>query len=64
MGNGKIGADTMSEPLEKALKSAKASLAIEGLQVTPEEEALIKEKLEGNITEEEFKRRVLEIISR
>ncbi|MBP1082163.1 MULTISPECIES: antitoxin VbhA family protein [Bacillus] len=50
--------------LEKAVRSAKASLAVEGLYVTAEEEALILEHLEGKITEEEFHKRALELINK
>lgn len=44
----------MSEKWEKAIKYAKATSAMEGLYITPEEEAFILSKLEGKITEEEF----------
>ncbi|MED4018562.1 antitoxin VbhA family protein [Sutcliffiella cohnii] len=44
----------MSEKWEKAIKYAKATNAIEGLYVTPEEEVLILSNLEGHITDEEF----------
>jgi len=54
----------MDERLEKALRSTKASLAIDGLCLRPEEEALIRENLEGKITDEEFKRRALELINK
>jgi hypothetical protein len=54
----------MDERLEKALRSTKATLAIDGLYLRPEEEALIKENLEGKITDEEFRRRVLELINK
>lgn len=57
----------MSRPLDKvqqAFNCAKASLAVEGLFITPEEEALVKERLEGKITENEFTRQVLEMINR
>ncbi|OFD48162.1 hypothetical protein BWGOE3_25140 [Bacillus mycoides] len=40
--------------LHKAFKAAKASLAIEGLTVTKEMEKIMKDKLRGNITMEEF----------
>jgi len=52
----------MSGNLSKAIRSAKASLAVEGQYLTPEEETLIKEKLEGQITDEEFHKRVLDMI--
>ncbi|EFV75061.1 MULTISPECIES: hypothetical protein [Cytobacillus] len=48
--------------IEKAINSAKASLAVEGLFLTPAEEDLIKNRLQENISEEEFKRKALELI--
>ena len=37
--------------IEKAIRSAKGSLAIEGLFPSKEAEAIVKQHLEGNITE-------------
>lgn len=54
----------MGVTIEKAIKSAKASLSMAGLYLEEDEEALIKEKLQGKITEEEFNRRVLEQINK
>lgn len=54
----------MRVTIEKAIKSAKASLAMAGLYLEEDEEALIREKLQGKITEEEFNRRVLEQINK
>jgi len=54
----------MDERLEKALRSTKASLAMDGLYLRPEEEALVRENLAGKITDEEFRRRVLELINK
>lgn len=42
------------------MASAKGSLAVEGLYVTKEEEELVKKRLLGEISEEEFQKRVLE----
>jgi hypothetical protein len=42
------------EKLEKALRSAKASLEIEGLKVEDYHEELVRKKLKGEISEEEF----------
>jgi len=52
----------MSEKWEKAMKYAKATNAIEGLYLTPEEEKLIIDNLEGKITDEEFHKRVLDMV--
>lgn len=54
----------MNERLEKALRSTKASLAIDGLYITPEEEDLIRKNLNGEITDEEFREQVLELLNR
>ncbi|WP_059106152.1 antitoxin VbhA family protein [Shouchella shacheensis] len=40
--------------LEKAIKQAKASFAIEGLTITKAQEALIKANLNGEISYQEF----------
>lgn len=48
--------------IEKAIGSTKASLAMSGLILTPAEEMLIKERLEGKITEEEFHQSVLGLL--
>lgn len=47
--------------IEKAIANAKASLAVEGLYVTPEEEALVRSNLMGEISDEEFRKRILEL---
>jgi hypothetical protein len=49
--------------LKKAMANAKASIEIEGLKITKESEKLVYERLIGNITEEEFLKRALEIAS-
>jgi hypothetical protein len=52
----------MKLTIEKAIRSAKASLAVEGLYLAAAEEALIKERLQGKISEEEFHQRALILI--
>ncbi|WP_226584630.1 antitoxin VbhA family protein [Halobacillus litoralis] len=47
--------------LESAMKNAKYSLEVEGLNVTPEMNQLVKDVLEGRITEAEFERQALAI---
>jgi len=47
--------------IEKAMKQAGASLAIEGLYVSHKGDELIRQKLRGDITKEEFLKRALEI---
>lgn len=42
------------EEIEKAMKNAKASMEISGFTLTPEHEELVRKKLMGEITEEEF----------
>lgn len=48
---------------EEAIKQAKASLELEGLVLTGKEEALIRERLEGTISHEEFLKTILERIN-
>lgn len=52
------------EQINQMLSNAKASLAMEGLYVTPEEEALVKRKFLNEISEEEFLQRVMELINK
>lgn len=52
-----------SKRIDKAIRSAKASLAVERLHLTDREEALIKERLEGKITEAEFKKKAMDLIN-
>lgn len=51
----------MDEKIKKAMEYAKASNAMEGLYLTPEQEKLVLEKDEGKITEEEFRKRALDL---
>lgn len=48
------GALLKSARVNKAVKSAKASLAVEGLHLTESEEELIRLRLQGEISEAEF----------
>ncbi|WP_082232319.1 hypothetical protein [Halobacillus massiliensis] len=50
-----------NEQAESLIHSAKASMAIEGLQLTKKEESLVKKRLTGSITEKEFLKRALEL---
>ncbi|SFJ51875.1 antitoxin VbhA family protein [Thermoflavimicrobium dichotomicum] len=51
-----------NEPmLEKIIRQTKATLAIEGLIMTKQDEELIKAKLRGDISREEFLKRALEM---
>ena len=47
-----------------AMANAKASIEIEGLRITKKSEDLVYERLIGNISEEEFLKRALEMASR
>lgn len=49
--------------VEKAINCAKASLAIEGMYLTAAEETLIRKRLQGEISEEEFHQRALDEIN-
>lgn len=57
MNNNKI----TEKQLDKALRSARASLEIEGFKVTTEHERLLRMKLKGEITEEEYQKKMLSI---
>ncbi|MBM6618753.1 hypothetical protein [Bacillus suaedaesalsae] len=48
--------------IKKAMRNAKASLEISGYSITNEHEALIKSKLKGEISEEEFLRCAFEMV--
>jgi hypothetical protein len=50
-----------SSDVEKAMKQADASLKIEGLEVSQEGDELIRKKLLGEITHEEFLKRAAEV---
>jgi len=47
-----------------AIRSARATLAMEGMHLTPEEEALIRARLTRTITDAEFLRRAKELATR
>lgn len=49
--------------VQKNLRSVKGSLAIEGLILTKEEEELVIANALGQISDEEFDRRVMELIN-
>lgn len=57
------GALLKSAKVNKAVLSAKASLAVEGLHLTEAEEDLIRASLQGEISEAEFKKRVWEMVN-
>ena len=48
------------ESLEKVLTNAKASMELSGFTITDEHVELVRSKLNGEITEEEFLKAVLE----
>jgi len=52
------------ERIKKAMKTAEASLNIEGLFVTPEGNELILSRIHGDIGEEEFLQRALSLTTR
>jgi hypothetical protein len=57
-----MGKKASEEKIEKAIAQSKASLAVEGLVVTREEDELVKLVLRKEISVQEFKRKVLEKI--
>lgn len=54
----------MSDIYKKAWEYVKATQAMEGFYLTPEQEDLIQKVLEGEITEEEFHKQALELANR
>ncbi|MFS0883407.1 antitoxin VbhA family protein [Virgibacillus sp. 6R] len=54
----------MKKISEKAMRNAKASLAISGFYITPEAEKLVRENLEGKITDKEFMEKLSELVER
>ena len=54
----------MNEKWKKAMEYARATQEMEGLSVTPEQEKLVIDNLEGKTTDEEFFKLVLEMVNR
>ena len=54
--------DLKLKSIEKAMKSAKANVELEGLTVSPSVEKLVKKNLMGYITDEEFNKEVLRMV--
>ncbi len=50
-----------SENLEQLLREAKANLAIEGIELTREEEDLVKANLLGELDDQDFHIRAIEL---
>jgi hypothetical protein len=59
-----ININDKDREIKKAMANAKASIEIEGLKITKKSEDLVYERLIGNISEEEFLKRALEIARR
>lgn len=49
------------ESVEKAIRNARASMELSGFKITEKQENLIRSKLNGEISEEEFLRIALEM---
>lgn len=49
------------EQAERAIRGAKATLAVEGMYLTEKEEQLVKQQLTGKISEAQFKKMALEM---
>jgi hypothetical protein len=47
--------------IEESMRRAEGSNALEGLHATEEQNKLIKERLEGKISQDEFNKKVLEL---
>ncbi len=50
--------------IEQGMKQAKASLLLEGFEVKPEHDILVRSRLTGEISEEEFQQQALELAQR
>ena len=48
--------------VEKAMRQAKASLSIEGMEVKKSHDLLVKSVLTGAITNEDFENRIMELL--
>lgn len=59
----KRGNHVSNDQLEKAMRSAKASIEMEGLVVTEEQETLVRKRLMGELTEEEFLKEALKMVT-
>jgi hypothetical protein len=49
------------DQIEQMVRQAKATLAIEGMEMSKQDEELIKAKLRGEISRKEFLKRALEM---
>lgn len=52
------------EGIECAMRNAAGSLAVDGFYLTPEEMELVRRKLRGEITEEEFMKQAWIIVKK
>ncbi|QST01097.1 antitoxin VbhA family protein [Pontibacillus sp. ALD_SL1] len=52
------------QSIEKAMKSAKASIELEGYYITKEHEQLVRKSLLGEISHEQFVELALELVQR
>lgn len=53
----------MINKIEKAMKQAKVSIEIEeGIQIKPEHSVLVKSRLNNEITEEEFRKKIKNLL--
>ncbi|OCA81595.1 hypothetical protein A8F94_22260 [Bacillus sp. FJAT-27225] len=53
---------TEEERIDRAMKRAEASLAIDGFIITDEHRKLVRSRLQGSISEEEFLKKVLKYV--
>jgi uncharacterized membrane protein len=49
--------------LDKTMEQVKATMKLSGFHITKDEEDLIRQKVTGDISEEEFTRKTLELIN-
>lgn len=60
----RLNGNISEEQIEKALKYAKATLAIEGQYISKGAEAIIRRRLKNEITQKEFRQAALEMATR
>lgn len=58
------GTDMKNEQVEKAMKQAKVSNEIENIEITDIHTALVRARLNNEITEEEFQEKVKAIVTK
>lgn len=61
---GEYGSMTSEIDFDKAIRYVRATLGLEGLELTEEEEKLLKSRFDGKITEDEYIQKALKLAQR